>query len=390
MITTTDYGIEIRNLHKTFEVDRPGSGGVRALGGVSLLVNPGELFVLLGPSGCGKSTLLRSVAGLEQPEQGEILMGRRPVLHSANGLSVPARERQVGMVFQNFALYPHMTVAKNVAFGLKTRKVPQAEAEQRLKDALRLVEMEAFAERSPAQLSGGQRQRVAVARAVAVHPKVLLFDEPLSNLDPLLRTMLRAELRTLIRRIGITTLFVTHDQEEAMIMGDRLSVMRNGTIEQVGTPEEVYRRPQTIFVARFTGRPVTNLVEGVVQRHEDRFVLVPIESRAETLILPESVAEYRGQRVVVHVRPENASIRPIEANANSLGACETQLVTKAVLPEGSHTYVHLNLGGPYDPFVVRDQTNRLTKREIGRQVALQIDRLGVYSTETGYLLGEHT
>ncbi|MFW6211586.1 MAG: ABC transporter ATP-binding protein [Spirochaetota bacterium] len=390
MITTTEYGIEVRNLHKTYAVDRPGNSGVRALHGVSLLVNPGELFVLLGPSGCGKSTLLRSVAGLEQPEQGEILMGRRTVLHADSGVSVPPREREVGMVFQNFALYPHMTVAKNVAFGLKTRKIAQEEADRRLRDALRLVEMEEFAGRSPAQLSGGQRQRVALARAVAVHPKVLLFDEPLSNLDPLLRTMLRTELRTLIRRIGITTLFVTHDQEEAMIMGDRLAVMRDGTIEQVGTPEEVYRHPETLFVAGFTGRPVTNLIEGVVERHESGWILVPIESRAETLRLPESLAEYRRQRVVVHVRPENATLRPLTDEGRALASDETPLGVEAVLPEGSHTFVHLHLGGPYKPLVVRDQTNRLTKAAVGGRAIVQVNSLGVYSSETGYLLGEHS
>jgi iron(III) transport system ATP-binding protein len=209
VLDITEYSVELRRIAKVFAVEAPGMTGaarertyVTALDGVDLRINPGELFVILGPSGCGKSTLLRCIAGLEEPEQGEIALGGRRVYSAATGESVASRDREIGMVFQNFALYPHMTVAQNVGFGLRTRKVPQTEAAERVTAALRLVEMEEYADRSPAHLSGGQQQRVALARAIAGNPKILLFDEPLSNLDPLLRKTVRAELKQLITQIG--------------------------------------------------------------------------------------------------------------------------------------------------------------------------------------------
>ena len=361
--------------------DDPASS-VTALDGVDLRVNPNELFVILGPSGCGKSTLLRCVAGLEEGEQGEIRLGDRTVYSTWTGEAVAARDRQVGMVFQNFALYPHMSVAENVAFGLRTRKVPRPEITQRVAEALRLVEMEEFADRSPARLSGGQQQRVAIARAVAGRPRVLLFDEPLSNLDPILRKSLRAELRMLISRLGVTTLFVTHDQEEAMILGDRLAVMNRGRVEQIGTPGEVYSRPQTLFVARFTGRPVTNLLEGVVDVYEGVHVLVPIESRAEMLRIPASLERFRNQRVTVHVRPEDVEI----ASGADEGVSSLRVLT--VLPEGSHSYVHFHLGGPYDPLVARTGPADVAKESIGGQTAVRLARGTVYNPDSGYLIGE--
>lgn len=378
---SAEIGVTIQNVHKTY-MTGSGSSNVPALQGVSLAVNPGEVFAILGPSGCGKSTLLRCVAGLEEPEYGSIALGTRTVFDAGSGANVSAQERQVGMVFQDYALYPHMTVGRNVAFGLKTRKVPPTEIPQRAHAALKMVEMDGFADRRPAQLSGGQRQRVALARAVAANPRILLFDEPLSNLDPVLRTMLRSELKLLIHRIGTTALFVTHDQEEAMILGDRVAVMNNGKIEQIGAPEEVYRLPQTIFTARFTGRPATNLIEGVVEHHEDRWILVPIESRAATLNLPPEIAEFRGQRVMIHMRPEDLSV------GETLDGAATTLPIQAVLPEGSHTYLQCELGGPYEPLMIRDNTNRTATYSVGDPVAVSIARATIYSLETRYLLRE--
>ncbi len=381
VLEVTEYGIEIRDLVKIFPL-KPGSqDGVRALDGVDLRVNPGELFVILGPSGCGKSTLLRCVAGLEEPESGEILLGRRTVYSAARGESVPAQHRQIGMVFQNFALYPHMSVAENVGFGLKTRRVALPEVRQRVAEALRLVDMQELADRRPRQLSGGQQQRVALARAIAGKPEVLLFDEPLSNLDPLLRNAVRTDLKQLIMALRITSLFVTHDQEEAMIMGDRLAVMQKGRVEQIGTPEEVYRRPQTIFVAAFTGRPVTNLIEGVVDLYRGELLLVPIESRAQTLRLPPDLAEFHGQRITVHVRPEQVRIAQGEVSN------VTSLRIENVLPEGGHSFVHFHLGGPYKPLVVRTDQTSVQKEEIGRSLSVTLDGGTVYSPETGRLIG---
>lgn len=371
-----------------FAVEKPGMTGaareptyVTALDGVDLRINPGELFVILGPSGCGKSTLLRCIAGLEEPQQGEITLGGRRVYSATTGESVAARDREIGMVFQNFALYPHMTVARNVGFGLRTRKVPQAEAAGRVTAALRLVEMEEYADRSPANLSGGQQQRVALARAIAGNPRILLFDEPMSNLDPLLRKSVRAELKQLVTRLGITSLFVTHDQEEAMILGDRVAVMHHGRVEQIGSTDEVYRRPETIFVAGFTGRPVTNLVEGIVEKHRNETILVPIESRAETLRLPGELIEFRNQRVTLHVRPEDVDI------VDDSRAPDTELTVENVLPEGGHTFVHFRLGGPYQPLVARTGPAVVGKAAMGGQRRVVLARGTVYSPESGHLIG---
>ncbi len=381
MLAVQEYGIDIRDLHMAYTLDQTGRRRVDALRGVSLRVNPGELFVLLGPSGCGKSTLLRSVAGLEEPQEGSITLGRSTVLDARSGIHMRAQDRGIGMVFQDFALYPHMSVAQNIAFGLKTRKVPADEIDRRLAEALRIVEMESFAERRPAKLSGGQRQRIALARAIAGDPKILLFDEPLSNLDPLLRTMVRTELKMLIRKLGTTSLFVTHDQDEAMVMGDRIAVMNRGTIEQTGTPEEIYQSPQTLFVAEFTGRPSTNLIEGVVQRHQGRLILVPIESQAQTLTIPESLDVHREQRVTVHARPEDVDIHPNPVESS------TALSILSVEPEGSHTTVHLRLGGPYKPLVVRDTHHVYTKSAVGSGAHVRLLRGTVYSPDTGRLIG---
>ncbi|MFW5741702.1 MAG: ABC transporter ATP-binding protein [Spirochaetota bacterium] len=388
MLDITEYSVEVRRIAKVFAVETPGMTGavrertyVTALDGVDLRINPGELFVILGPSGCGKSTLLRCIAGLEEPEQGEIALGGRRVYSAGTGESVAARDREIGMVFQNFALYPHMTVAQNVGFGLRTRKVPQAEAAERITEALRLVEMEEYADRSPARLSGGQQQRVALARAIAGNPKTLLFDEPLSNLDPLLRKTVRAELKQLITRLRITSLFVTHDQEEAMILGDRVAVMHRGKVEQIGSPGEVYRRPQTLFVAGFTGRPVTNLIEGVVEEHQGESILVPIESRAETLRLPRELLEFRRQRVTLHVRPEDVEVVD-ESRADA-----TELSVENVLPEGGHTFVRFRLGGPYQPLVARTGPAVVGKAATGGRRRIVLSRGTVYSPDTGYLIG---
>ncbi|MBR1608067.1 MAG: ABC transporter ATP-binding protein [Kiritimatiellae bacterium] len=233
-------GIEIRNIVKRF-------GAATALDGVSLDIKPGELFFLLGPSGCGKTTLLRHIAGFYEPDEGSILIGGEDVTR------LPPHKRDTGMVFQSYALWPHMTLAENVAFGLEMRKVPKAEAAERVAKALAAVQMEDKASRRPNQLSGGQQQRVALARALVVHPRCLLLDEPLSNLDAKLRLEMRLEIRRICKEAGLTAVYVTHDQKEALSIADRLAVMRSGRLEQVGTPLDVYRHPCNRFVASFIG-----------------------------------------------------------------------------------------------------------------------------------------
>jgi putative spermidine/putrescine transport system ATP-binding protein len=231
-------------------------GGVVAVAGVELTVEPGEFFSLLGPSGCGKTTTLRMIAGFEAPDEGRIVIGGRDLTH------VPVHHRDMGMVFQSYALFPHRTVAENVAFGLRMRKVAKHEANARVAAALAQVKLEGYEERRPAELSGGQQQRVALARAIVIRPPVLLCDEPLGALDRKLRQAMQVELKELQRALGVTLVFVTHDQEEALAMSDRIGVMNAGRLEQVGAPAEIYDRPRTRFVAEFIGE--INLIEGAI------------------------------------------------------------------------------------------------------------------------------
>ncbi len=261
----------LSSLRKTY-------GPTVAVDDVSLTVAEGELVALLGPSGCGKTTTLRMIAGFIEPTAGRITIGGRDVTH------LPPHRRDTGMVFQSYALFPHMTVAQNVAFGLEMRKVPRGEAEKRVADALALVRLGHLGDRLPRQLSGGQQQRVALARALVVNPGVFLLDEPLSNLDAKLRLEVRVEIRELQRRLGLTTVFVTHDQEEALTLADRLVVMANGVVQQVGTPEELYESPTNLFVASFIGR--SNVLIGTLVapgRFESRgglVIAVPRDGRA--------------------------------------------------------------------------------------------------------------
>ncbi|GGE16282.1 sn-glycerol-3-phosphate import ATP-binding protein UgpC 1 [Primorskyibacter flagellatus] len=244
--------ITIENLGKTY------AGGATAVTGIDLDIRDGEFVVLVGPSGCGKSTLLRMIAGLEEITEGTVRIGGREV----NRLE-PA-ERDIAMVFQNYALYPHMTVRQNLSYGLKNRRMARAEITRRVDEAARILEIGQYLDRRPRALSGGQRQRVAMGRAIVREPAAFLFDEPLSNLDAKLRVTMRGEIRALQRRLGTTSVYVTHDQLEAMTMADRLVVLRGGRIEQVGTPLDVYRNPVSTFVAQFIGSPSMNLLPGVI------------------------------------------------------------------------------------------------------------------------------
>jgi iron(III) transport system ATP-binding protein len=242
-------GIDIRNVNLSY-------GTNHVLKDVNLSIAAGEFFAFLGPSGCGKTTLLRLIAGFNQSSSGEVLLGNEDIAR------LPPWKRDVGMVFQSYALWPHMTVARNVAFGLEERRLPRAVIAEKVKAALDLVGLEHLASRYPSQLSGGQQQRVAVARTIAIEPKVLLLDEPLSNLDAKMRVQVRRELRDLQQRLGLTTVFVTHDQEEANSICDRIAVMNDGIIQQVGTPMGLYERPANLFVANFLG--TANILDGVV------------------------------------------------------------------------------------------------------------------------------
>jgi iron(III) transport system ATP-binding protein len=271
-------------------------GATHVLKSINLEVRPGEFFAFLGPSGCGKTTLLRLIAGFNIAQSGSVRIGGEDIS------ALPPWKRDVGMVFQSYALWPHMTVAKNVAFGLEERKIPKAEIDRRVKAALELVSLGHLAERRPSQLSGGQQQRVAVARTVVIEPKVLLLDEPLSNLDAKMRVQVRRELRDLQQRLGLTTIFVTHDQEEANTICDRIAVMNDGVIQQVGTPMDLYEKPANLFVAGFLG--AANILEGKVLTHgADRAFQL---SGGAQLPIPRMLAASPASRLVF--RPQYAEL----------------------------------------------------------------------------------
>ncbi|ACS89429.1 MULTISPECIES: ABC transporter ATP-binding protein [Thermococcus] len=278
---------------------------VTAVKDITLEVKDGEFMILLGPSGCGKTTTLRMISGLEEPTKGQIYIGDKLVADPEKGVFVPPKDRDIAMVFQSYALYPHMTVYDNIAFPLKLRKVPKQEIDKRVREVAELLGLSQLLNRKPRELSGGQRQRVALGRAIVRKPQVFLMDEPLSNLDAKLRVKMRAELKKLQRQLSVTTIYVTHDQVEAMTMGDKIAVINQGVLQQVGTPEEVYDKPANTFVAGFIGSPPMNFMDGSVT--EDGFVDFG-EFRLKLLpdqfeVLKEQ--GYVGREVIFGIRPED-------------------------------------------------------------------------------------
>ena len=284
--------------------------GTRAVSDLDLDVQDGEFMVLVGPSGCGKTTALRMVAGLEGISEGVVRIGDRVVNH------VPSRDRDIAMVFQSYALYPHLTVYDNIAFGLKLRKVPKAEVERKVREAAKMLGLEEHLERKPRNLSGGQRQRVAMGRAIVREPAAFLMDEPLSNLDAKLRVQTRAEISKLQTDLGVTTIYVTHDQVEAMTMGDRVAVMRKGELQQVATPQELYDRPVNLFVGGFIGSPAMNLLEARLERRDQKLVAKlgsqELTLGAQTLETRPALADFAGRTVVLGIRPEHLEDASLE------------------------------------------------------------------------------
>ena len=322
--------------------------GTEAVRSLDLGIDDGEFVVLVGPSGCGKTTALRMVAGLEVISKGEVSIGDRVVN------DVPPKERDIAMVFQNYALYPHMSVFDNMAFGLKLQKVPRDEIRQRVHDAAGILGLGELLQRKPAALSGGQRQRVAMGRAIVRHPQAFLMDEPLSNLDAKLRVQTRAEISRLQRELGVTTIYVTHDQTEAMTMGDRVAVIRKGMLQQVDTPQTLYERPTNLFVAGFIGSPAMNLLEAGLEASDGS---VAVEVGGFRLPVPDEVLadrpalrSYEGRKVVLGIRPEDMEDATLVSDAPAERRVSSTVELREAL--GSDVVVHFPLDAP--PAVTED------------------------------------
>jgi len=314
--------------------------GTRAVNDLNLGVEDGEFLVLVGPSGCGKTTALRMVAGLEEISEGQLKIGERVVNH------VPSRDRDIAMVFQSYALYPHLSVYDNIGFSLKLKKMGKKEIERRVKEAARLLGLEAYLDRKPRALSGGQRQRVAMGRAIVREPAAFLMDEPLSNLDAKLRVQTRAEIKKLQDDLGTTTIYVTHDQVEAMTMGDRVAVMRKGELQQVAEPQELYDQPVNLFVGGFIGSPAMNLVEATLERADGGFAVAAgnqtIALGDETLSARPGLKDYEGRGVILGIRPEDLEDAVLEPDRGETLEGEVEL-TEAL---GSEIMVHFAIDAP--------------------------------------------
>ncbi len=335
-------------------------GNVKAVDNVNLYIKNREFVVLVGPSGCGKSTTLRMIAGLEEISSGTVSIGTRIVN------DVPPKDRDIAMVFQNYALYPHMTVYDNMAFGLKLRKFKKADIDKRVQEAAELLGIKDYLNRRPKALSGGQRQRVAVGRAIVRKPEVFLFDEPLSNLDAKMRVQMRAEISKLHTRLETTMIYVTHDQVEAMTMADRIVVMKDGLIQQVDTPLNVYDRPANLFVAGFIGTPPMNFFKGVLIRQDGELYF---KESAIQIKLPEewkdSAGPFIDKKIVFGIRPEDVGSPQAESK---LGAPKIKAKVEVVEPMGAETYLYLSTGD--QSFISRVDAHR--KTSVGDDIELSV------------------
>ena len=320
-------GIVLSNVKKSY-------GGVVAVRDLSIEIKEKEFLTLLGPSGCGKTTTLRMIAGLEDADDGEISIDDKVYFSKAKGLYVPPEKRHLGFIFQSYALWPHMTVRKNISLGLEQQKLTKEQIEEIIARVLGKVQLEGYDERYPSELSGGQQQRIAVARMIAAEPRIFLMDEPLSNLDAMLRTDMRAELKHLHHELSATTVYVTHDQIEALTLSDRIAVMDSGLLRQVGSPEEIYKKPADLFVATFVGSPRINTIVGDLQTESGDLWFTNGDLKKKVAGPPN----HQGTAVVLTIRPEDISIR----HEKNQGWMECQVYS--VQPAGSETIVAVKLG----------------------------------------------
>lgn len=362
-------GISLKNIVKTYP------GNVTVVPGLDLEINDGEFAVLVGPSGCGKSTTLRMIAGLEDITSGELYIGDKLVNE------VSPKDRDISMVFQNYALYPHMTVYKNIGFGLNLRKVDKKEIDKRTREVAKILDIEHLLNRKPKELSGGQRQRVALGRAMVREPSVFLLDEPLSNLDAKLRAEMRGEIAKLHKRLGITFVYVTHDQVEAMTMGDRIVVMKDGYIQQVDTPMNLYNKPCNLFVAGFIGSPQMNFIDSVIEKKDNQYF---INFKNYSIPIPEDKGgkeifeSYVGKSIVLGIRPEHIHIEKefLENNIDSI------IDAKVSLHELMGAEVYLYVECDDKKITVRASSNTIAQPGQLVEIALDIEKIHIFDKET--------
>jgi len=361
-------GLSLKNICKVYP------NGFEAVKNFNLEIEDKEFIIFVGPSGCGKTTTLRMIAGLEEISSGELTIGDKVVN------DVEPKDRDIAMVFQNYALYPHMTVYDNMAFGLKLRKVPKAEIDKMVQEAAKILGLTPLLDRKPAALSGGQRQRVAMGRAIVRNPKVFLMDEPLSNLDAKLRVQMRIEISKLHQKLGATIIYVTHDQTEAMTLGDRIVVMKDGVIQQVDTPQNLYDKPQNLFVAGFIGSPQMNFLDATVAVNGD---VASLEIAGHSIALPAEKSKklieggYAGKTVVFGIRPENISDDP-EVVAKSTAVFECDVKVYELL--GAEVFLYFDI----DVFPVTARVDPRTTSRLGDVVkfAINVDMIHVFDKET--------
>ncbi len=361
-------GLSLRNIGKTYQ------GGVVGAKDINLEIEDKEFIILVGPSGCGKSTTLRMIAGLEEITEGDLLIDGKRVN------DVAPKDRDIAMVFQSYALYPHMTVFENMAFGLKLRKVPKDVIKQKVQEAAKILDIEHLLDRKPKALSGGQRQRVALGRAIVREPKVFLMDEPLSNLDAKLRVQMRSEIGKLHKRLGTTVVYVTHDQVEAMTMGTRIAVMKDGFLQQCASPTELYDEPCNLFVAGFIGSPQMNFVSATLEKDGERTVLT---GEGFKITLPEGkvkpeLDEYYGKEVIMGIRPE--AIFDDEAHISAMPESVVDVKIDIVEMMGAETYLYLELAKT--SVIARVNRRSTAKADDEIKVAVDANKIHLFDKET--------
>ena len=345
--------------------------GYKAVDSFDLTIPDREFLVLVGPSGCGKSTTLRMIAGLETISQGEVYIGDRIVNN------IQPKDRDIAMVFQSYALYPHKSVYKNIAFSLERRKVPKGEIDKKVREAAKILHIEHLLDRKPKALSGGQRQRVALGRAIVRDPAVFLFDEPLSNLDAKLRTQMRTEIALLHKRLGTTFIYVTHDQTEAMTMGDRIVVMDSGVIQQTDTPENLYHRPRNIFVASFIGSPTMNFIDGTLGKDAMGFFVRVGDDIFRSTKKTDKLAKHVGETVTIGIRPEDLIIDASDSSLHGTLKVQENL--------GSEAYIHIQ----YGKVLLTAKSPSLSSKAVGEEISFsaKADKIHIFHTGSGENIG---